>query len=481
MHRRSTFLNLQWVLGVPPQATTTPELEFLRVEMDNLPAARHDTAAKALHAALRRVATSMSLRVPVGHHLRQVTVLPGGEVSAIIGVPRADALKWLKGSGCGGVYLRPLWTDATAPELQRDKFRLLWLRGRRGDGAAIWDRIHSDAGFVGVAVDGKDSAVRVDVGADTTEIEAQLQFLLGKDTKVRQATPGQRWWCLGPLTEAESYEALKHINSMGLTPLRNELHFGRKGHFRTCVYFAAVGQPSRLTLDNGTWTTSHARLQPADPPPRRSVPTARASPKATSQSALTAHSTWGGPRQAPEPRSTAQRDSPRHRQSTTTAAPQPKPQSVPPQQPSSPTRRSRRPRNLDFTTSTPEAAADASLKELLVELRAELSELRQANIALREEMREMRRENELLRHRLAEAEGRRSHNPYVTASGFVPPPSVHPPKRLQSEAAEPIPTSPVDQPKVDINGDLELSPGGYSPDPKRVRAPEESTSSPHGL
>ena len=479
-----------WVMGEAPPPMASMELEFLRVDLANLPGARNDTASRAILAGLRRVAQALALWVPAGHLVRQVAVQPGGEVSAVIGVPKADAITWLRGSGCGGLYLRPLWSDSTSKELQRACFKLLWLRGRRGDGPAVWERLRSEAGFVGLLVDGKDAAVRVKADASSQAIEAQLTFLLGKDIVVRQATPGQRWWKLGPLTEAETYRALELIQKMGLEPLRGELRFGRMGYFRSCVYFAAVGTPSRLTLDDGTWAASHASLHPAEPPPRRGPPSARPAPSGGTQSALAPQSNWAGPRRtdttpssppAPSARRPTNNEHPQPRLQTDTPEAQFHPPAVPTQQPSSPARRRpRRSRNLDPPAPPPDVA-DGTLKEMLVELRAELAELRQVNNAFREDLRELRRENNLLRQRLAEAEGRRSHNPYVAATGPQPPQSVHPPKRLQSEAAEPIPTSPTVQPSTDINGDLDLCPGGSSPDPKRIRAPEDSTSSPHGL
>jgi hypothetical protein len=127
-------------------------------------------------------------------------------------------------------------------------------------------------------------------------IQAQVRFILGEESaQFRRATPGQKWWRLGPLRDAELWVAKDLIGQLGLAPLRDELRTARAGPFRSFVYFSAVGTPTKLSLDDGSWTGSEATLQPAEPPPRRSGP--RSSPAvARIGSALAPQSSWAGPR-----------------------------------------------------------------------------------------------------------------------------------------------------------------------------------------
>jgi len=84
---------------------------------------------------------------------------------------------------------------------------------------------------------------------------------------VRTAVPGRRWWRLGPLTDAELWRAKEMVAAVGLLPLNGELRTGRKGPFRSYVYFAAVGQPRCRTLDDGSWGASAATVQEAEEEP----------------------------------------------------------------------------------------------------------------------------------------------------------------------------------------------------------------------
>jgi hypothetical protein len=481
-----------WVLGSPPPPTqpTGEELEMLRVDLDNLPGARHDAAQKAISAGLRRVAAALSLRVPVGHHLRQVAVQPSGEVTGIVSVPRETALQWLRGSGQGGIYLRPLWTERTAAALQRDRFRLLWLRGQRTEGTFLWDKLHAEDGFMGLVVEGKDVAVRVDATVPTTALEAQAasylkeRLKLQKDFVVRQATPGQRWWRLGPLTEAECFRAADIAASMGLEPLRGSagIRFGRLGPFRSSAYFAAVGKPRCYSLDDGSWGASRAVLRPADPPPRHNTAARRPAPPASSQPALTPQSTWAGPRQpatsAPPP-ARPPPPAPRPPPAPEVRQPRPKPQPQPGPSPPVPAPRARakaRPvRSLEFTDATFGAPPAGGLQEVLEALRAELGELRQMNNALRDEMREVRRENAVLRDKLEEAGGRHVHRPYALAEPPAGPLPAAAPKRALEELEDGVPLSPLATTSGLRDADLDMSPGGHPPDQKRVRAPGESS------
>jgi hypothetical protein len=210
-------------------------------------------------------------------------------VYAILGVPRGQALHWLQGSGCGGLYIRPFWTASTGRAVARDNFSLLWVRGRVADGPRLWEALHSFVGVMGLVVDGKDVAVRVSGQVDEPALAAQLAFILRDDqAKFRRATPGLQWWRLGPLTEAELWRAEGIVAQTGLSPLRRELRFAKVG-FRHFVYFSAVGSPTKLSLDDGTWQGCEAKLQRAEPPPRSTPPRA-------SGGALPPTSVWGGSR-----------------------------------------------------------------------------------------------------------------------------------------------------------------------------------------
>ena len=102
------------------------------------------------------------------------------------------------------------------------------------------------------------------------------------------------------MTEAECWRATELIHSIGLVPLRGELRHGRMGRWRHAVYFAAVGTPTRHSLDTGSRDSSEAYLTEVGPPPRPSVQTALAKPRGTN-GALPASSTWAGPRQSSPP------------------------------------------------------------------------------------------------------------------------------------------------------------------------------------
>lgn len=263
-------IGFRWARGEPPVMAESP-LELLRVEFDGPAAARRDVAERALRGGLRKVAEAMGLVAPAAQHLRQILVEMDGRMVATMGVPRGAARNWLCGSGCEGVFVRPLWTEATAADLRRDCFRLLFLRGRRAAASKIWAAFHTQPGFVGLVAEGKDVAVRVTPETNTQQVHAQLMLALGAENVApRMATPGKRWWKLGPLTDAELWRAREMLADLGLQPLNDELRTGRMGPFRSCVFVAAVGEPRRRTFDDGSWGASAAVLQEAEPPPRRS-------------------------------------------------------------------------------------------------------------------------------------------------------------------------------------------------------------------
>ena len=148
----------------------------------------------------------------------------------------------------------------------------------------------------------EDVVLRVSAAADVGALQAQLQFLLGDKAKpLRRAVPGQRWWRFGPLRDAELWVAKEMVARTGLVPLRDELRTARAGPFRSYVYFAASGTPSRMGLDDGSWGASEACLAPADPPPRRTSPSQAARPRGSGGSALAPQSSWAGARPAAPP------------------------------------------------------------------------------------------------------------------------------------------------------------------------------------
>ena len=165
-------------------------------------------------------------------------------------------------------------------------------------------------GGFGLVADGKDLAVRVTQEANLESLQSQLRFVLdNQGAQFRRAEPGLRWWRLGPLSDAELWRVKTLIAQTGLQLVRAELRMARMGPFRSAVFFPATGQPVVTTLDDGSWDGCEARLQLADPPPRRRP----AGP------ALAPQSFWAGPRLSqpvedfgfgPSPASSAQRPSP---------------------------------------------------------------------------------------------------------------------------------------------------------------------------
>ena len=79
---------------------------------------------------------------------------------ALLGVPRAEALQWLRGSGCEGLFIRPFWNPSTGDAVARSRFELVWLRGQLAMGARLWEALQDVLGVFGLYWDGKDLAVR---------------------------------------------------------------------------------------------------------------------------------------------------------------------------------------------------------------------------------------------------------------------------------------------------------------------------------
>jgi len=124
------------------------------------PATFQGRAEKAVRAGLRHLATALSLPEPPPHQLRQVEI-QHGLVTGILGVPRPQAREWLRGSGCGGLYLRPFWTESTGEAVARHQFNLLWVRGQLEKGPQLWQALWDKPGVIGLLPSGRDVAVRV--------------------------------------------------------------------------------------------------------------------------------------------------------------------------------------------------------------------------------------------------------------------------------------------------------------------------------
>ena len=339
---------------------------------------------------MQKLAGAVGVAFSGAHRLQGVQPTHGG-VLALLAVPRAEAMRWLRGSGCGGLFVRPFWTKDTAPALQRQQSNLLYLKGRRADAARVWGALHEVAGVYGVLPAEKDLAVRISAerGAAAGEVQARIRAALqDPQASVRQPTPGATWWRLGPLTDAEVFRVRELISATGLAPLRDEVRLGGVGQFRRVAYFQATGQPTRLALDDGGWgrSTSSARLTPATPPPQRRPV------------GLPVTATWAGPREAALSRSPDAAPKATSPPSPTARGP-----------PAGSTRGSRaaqRAARKDLVSSAPAAApssaplaapAEPVLDALLREMRGLRAVVERQELQLQE----LRRENAALRAQLA--------------------------------------------------------------------------------
>lgn len=478
---------LRGTLPAPPSS----ELEVLRLEFRLPPATRQRDAERAVRLALRKVAGIMQLPEPPPHNLRQVEVVNGG-LLANLGVPRGQALAWLAGSGCGGLYLRPFWNAGTGEAVKRENFVLLWSRGGAERGPALWDTFHGKKGVVGLYLQGRDVALRVTKDAHVPELQAQLRHMMN-DTgaSFRMATPGSRWWRLAPLTEAETWRVRDMITQLGLAPLHGQVRLAGAGPFRRAAYFAAVGSPSRMTLDDGSWTSSSAQLSPCQPPPQAPRPSAgaRRGPAAPGP-ALAPGSTWGGARaqQTPVAPSTpgAPVRSPTALPSGSSRGPQPKPKPSPrpraqpaPQpkglsKPSatanpggSSAARSGTSASLVAATTAGDTGLVARLLERVDQLLAEIQQLRR-------DMGHMERENYKLRQQVELARGLQQHEPYLRLTGELPGADDGPPDGEGLPASGGVgmvrPRSPPLPPTLTSEGEVGSSPAKLSsPDAKRLR------------
>ena len=409
-----------WIRGPLPEPPKDDGLELLRLEYILPPATRLQAAERALRAAVRRLAEVMGLVAPASAQLRQLQPTHGG-ILALLGVPRDAARRWLAGSGCGGLYVRPFWTASTGRAVERSTFSLLWLRGRMELGPKIWEAVYKLPGVYGLLPSSKDVAVRVTGEADVSMVQAQLQFVFGDSgVQFRRAIPGQRWWRFGPLRDAELWEVKDMIAKTGLEPLRGEFRTARAGPFRSFVYFAATGSPTRQSFDDGSWNSSRASLQPAEPPPRCKPPGPAAAPQ----------SPWTGPRQdqAPSvpPVPAAKAAVPAPAQPLAPTVWPSLPSVSPPTASSSEAKgrgqgRGRGRGRGGQPISTPGGGDSVSLGNQMADLIAQVGELNRTVSQLNRALDEVRQENALLRQQLSVARGVHQHQPYA-----LPPPTLAP-------------------------------------------------------
>ena len=352
-------------------------------------------------------------------------------------------------SGLFGLNLQgPLWTGRSSVCCG---YGAVWRMG------LVSGRLCGNHRVFGLLAASKDVAVRVSAEADMTTLQAELQFLLGdKEAKFRRATPGQRWWRFGPLRDAEMWCVRDLIARTGLVPMRDEMRTARAGPFRSFVYFAAAGTPSCMTLDDGSWTSTEAFLQPADPPPRRG----------TSGAALATKSAWGGPRRADTLQGLSQPAAAAGAPRVVVPSPAGKrtvvfgsetfpelPKTVAP----SAQKLSRKARfGGTGQLAPPVAAADDRLDKLL----ARTDELVAQNAALLAELGHMRRENAELRRQLEALRGLQTHQPYAQpatprSSGPLRPVvdidmmAVSPEKEVRSPESKRPCTAPLGPPSLD--------------------------------
>ena len=282
----------RWVLGTPPRPAPSP-LELLRVQLALPPAVKQANADKMLRAAVRKSAGRLHLTMPPAGQLRQVQASEGS-VFALLGVPKAEARQWLRSSGAGGLLVRPFWVSDGSSSLKRSDYEICWLKSCTADAATLWEALSEQYGFFGLVTNGRTLGLRVLPGVDVDGMLAQVHFATKDVTaSIHRPVFGARWWQVGPLTDAEAWRATEVVAAFGLQPLRGELRFGRSGPFRSVVYFTAVGEPHRYSLDDGSWAASAAKLSPAAPPPQR--------PRKPLGPALSPQSTWAGPRTTSPP------------------------------------------------------------------------------------------------------------------------------------------------------------------------------------
>ena len=317
----------------------------------------------------------------------------------------------------GVFFLRPFWTKDTGPQFQRDQFSLHWLRGHGKDAEKIWAALKDEPGFFGLLAGGPDVAVRLSAEAVVQRALQQVRFTLQRtEVAFRQATPGARWWKLGPLTPAEVVHVKSLIPQFGLSWEGDQVRFGAAGRFRSFAFFRASEQPSRHSLDEGGWNSSVAELRPAEPPPRQGSkgPLALITRPGRGQglsggTALPPQAAWGGPR-APASKPAANNEPVTQRplasQPGATSRVGPRSKVAPRKQSASGTSAGPLP-SVPPSTTGPGQSVEAQLGLLLQQMQA----LTTQNAAMAAELAELRRENTALRRRLEEA-SHFVHQPY---------------------------------------------------------------------
>ena len=235
-----------------------------------------------------------------------------------------------------------------------------------------------------------------------------------------------------------------------------------------------MGDLTRLTLDDGSWGSSEARLSPTSPPPRRS----------TGDAALPSTSTWGGPRPAaahaadsaatpgaskaagksPTPASWT---TPSGRAATPSAA-------VRPSGPTSPSaefpalphtagrggRSQARRRGGGRGGGAPHPVDGAAAAVPAVDnsaLVAEMAAMNRQLEAMRQEIRTLHHENAELRRRLEQAQGVQQHQPYALAPlprpnfAFTPPRAASDAHARPASTLSPPPPGVPSSPAVDAD------------------------------
>ena len=190
------------------------------------PAARQRDAERLARKGLEKIAKELQLPSPAPHQLRNIQPTHGSVVCHVL---------WQRSgySGCGGLYLTPFWTEDSSAAMARDCFELLWLRNKLADGPRIWGAVKDLPSVVGLLPGDKDVAIRVQAGCPPEAlqaVQAQVQFVLeDKQAQLRRPVPGQRWWRLGPLTEAECWKLQEMVAATELIRLQRELRAARMG------------------------------------------------------------------------------------------------------------------------------------------------------------------------------------------------------------------------------------------------------------
>ena len=364
-------------------------------------------------------------------------------------MPKAEAQRWLLSSGHGGLFVRPFWVSDGGNSIKRTDFDVCWLKSCTVNASVLWDALYEQPGLTGLVTNGKGLGLRVTPQADVAAMLAQVRHVANDDKVfVRRPVAGARWWRLGPLTDAEAWHAAELVAACGLEPLRGELRFGRLGPFRSVVYFTAVGEPVRRSLDDGSWGSSAATLCPAEPPPQRPSGSQRPGP------ALSSQSTWAGPRAATpsgQSPSTPAFPAPAQLSSPTvqpwlpstsvpgstmfpSLPPPAVPGATPPAQPHDGRAVGRRGgRSAGCSAAGEGAAASAVLPSAL---EAQMADLVAEMRSLSQEVRSLRRENVELRRQLDLARGVQQHQPYALSSTLLPlpppPPAFTPERQVPS-------------------------------------------------